>query len=346
MTRQRRNREPAGGAAPRLADVARLAGVSTATVSRVLSGQAAVTDAPRRAVLLAIEQLGYVPDGAARALATRRSNTIGAVVPTIDNAIFAGCIQALQGELALTRRTLVLASSGYDAGRERHQVMSLVERGIDGLMLVGAQREPSVYTLLERKRIPYVITWVHRSAAHPCIGFDNERAGYLAARHLLDLGHREFAMLSGILDGNDRAQARVVGVRRALAEEGLELPPARLLEKRYRVADGRVAAAEILASRSAVSAIVSGNDVLALGVLFECQARGIAVPGRVSVTGIDDSELAASVTPALTSVRVPAREMGRQAAAYLLARLHDAPAAAPLELPVTLQVRGTTAAPA
>ena len=138
-------RGPGGDASatqPRLADVARLAGVSTATVSRVLNHPTAVTPQLRERVHAAVDALGYVPHGHARALASRRSNTIGAVVPTIDNAIFARNIQSLQARLFESGRTLLLASSDYNYERERREVQSLVERGIDGLFLVGETREP------------------------------------------------------------------------------------------------------------------------------------------------------------------------------------------------------------
>ena len=334
------------GATPRLADVAGRAGVSTATVSRVLNRPSAVTPELRKRVHAAVDALGYVPHGAARALASRRSNTIGAVVPTIDNAIFARTLQALQARLFEADLTLLLASSGYDYARERRQVQNLVERGIDGLILVGEQRERSIYDLLEKKRIPYVNTWIYRDdSLHPCVGFDNRQAAYQAGSYLLDIGHERIAMVAGIRASNDRAAERVRGVESAMAERGIRFARGHLVECAYEIAEGRRAASRLLASPDRPTAIVCGNDVLAFGVLFECRSRGLNVPGEISITGFDDQDLAANMDPPLTTIHVPASDMGRRAADYLLARLDKTPAPEKTELQATLVVRETTAPP-
>jgi LacI family transcriptional regulator len=333
-------------AQPRLADVARLAGVSTATVSRALNRPDAVTAELRNRVHAAIDALGYVPHGPARALASRRSNTIGAVVPTIDNAIFARNIQALQARLFEAGRTLFLASSDYDYAREQREVQSLVERGIDGLILVGEERRQSIYRLLENKRVPYVTTWIYsQNSPHPCVGFDNRQAAYQVASYLLDIGHRDIAMVAGIREGNDRAAARVEGVTAALVERGIRFGRGHLVEHAYEIAEGRRAASRLLASPNRPTAIICGNDVLAFGVLFECRSRGVDVPREISLTGFDDLDLAVNLEPPLTTIRVPAAEMGQRAADYLLARLEKTPIPEKTELQAALVVRETTAPP-
>jgi LacI family transcriptional regulator len=342
--------KPAGepsGTQPRLADVARLAGVSTATVSRVLNRPGAVTPELRRRVHEAVDRLGYVAHGPARALASRRSNTIGAVVPTIDNAIFARNIQALQARLFESDLTLLLASSDYDYEREQREVQSLVERGIDGMILVGEARARSVYQMLENKRVPYVNTWIYREdSPHPCVGFDNIQAAYQIGSYLIDIGHRNIAMVAGVKRGNDRAAARVEGVTAAMTERGIRFAPGHLVEHEYEIAEGRRAASRLLASPNRPTAIACGNDVLAFGVLFECRARGVHVPRDISITGFDDLDLAANIEPPLTTIRVPAAEMGRRAAEYLLARLDKTPMPEKTELRAALVVRETTAPPA
>lgn len=332
---------------PRLADVAVLAEVSTATVSRVLNQPGAVTPRLRERVHAAVDTLGYVPHGPARALASRRSDTIGAVVPTIDNAIFARNIQSLQARLFESGRTLLLASSDYNYEREQREAQSLVERGIDGLVLVGETREPSIYRLLEKKRIPYVNTWFYREdSPHACVGFDNVQAAYQIGAYLLDIGHRRIAMVAGIRQGNDRAADRVQGVSAAMADRGIEFARGHLVEHEYEIAEGRQAARRLLASPNRPTAIVCGNDVLAFGVLFECRARGVAVPREISITGFDDLDLAANLDPPLTTIRVPAAEMGRLSAEYLLAKLDGTPVPEKTELQAVLVVRETTAPPA
>lgn len=331
---------------PRLADVADVAGVSTATVSRALNQPGTVTPQLRERVMAAVDSLGYVPHGPARALASRRSYTVGAVVPTIDNAIFARNIQALQARLFESGLTLLLASSDYNYEREQREVQSLVEHGIDGLILVGETHEHAVYRMLEKKRIPYVNTWIyHEDTPHPCVGFDNVQAAHRIGSYLLDIGHRRIAMVAGIRQGNDRAAERVKGVTAAMEERGFRFAPGYLVEHEYEIAEGRRAASRLLASPNPPIAIACGNDVLAFGVLFECRERGVSVPGDMSITGFDDLDLAANIDPPLTTIRVPAAEMGRRSAEYLLARLVDSPIQEKTELQAALVVRETTAPP-
>ena len=347
--RARANRPRPGAASvarPRLDDVARLAGVSTATVSRVLNKQEIVTPKLQQAVMSAVDQLGYVPHGAARALALRRSYTIGAIIPTIDNAIFANTVMSLQSWLYQAGYTLLLATSDYDYEHERNKINSLVERGIDGLVLVGEERDPSLYQLLVDKGIPYVNIFIyHAQSPHPCVGFDNYSAGHRIASYLLDIGHRHIAMIAGITDTNDRARERVEGVRAAMSAYGTELRPGELIERPYVIQEGRRAASTLLATDVPPTAIICGEDILAMGVLFECRARNIEVPQQLSITGVDDLEIVANLDPPLTTVRIPSAEMGRGAADYLLARLGDTPVADKTELEATVVIRETTAAP-
>ncbi|HZS84948.1 MAG TPA: LacI family DNA-binding transcriptional regulator [Stellaceae bacterium] len=333
-------------AAATLGDVARLAGVSPATVSRVLNRPQTVRLGLRDSVQRAIAELGYVPHGAARALASRRSQTIGAVVPTLDNAIFATCIDALQRRLDGAGYVLLLASTEYDRARERSEVAALLERGVDGVMLVGGDHDPAVYRLLAGKRVPFVNTWVYETASgRPCVGFDNRRAAMRMTDYLLDLGHRRFAVIAGVTLHNDRAAERVLGVQAALAARGIALTPAQIIERPYALAEGRDALRLLMRQKEPPTAIICGNDVLAIGALLECLAANIAVPGEISIAGFDDLELASHIQPGLTTLRVPSAGMGRRAAEYLVSRLDGRTVPDCVELDVELIVRGTTAPP-
>src|SRR5688572_21144288 len=215
----------------KLSDVANLARVSTATVSRALTCPGKVKPATAARIRQAVEALGYVAHGAARALASRRTHTIGAVIPTLGNAIFANTVHALQKTLDDAGYTLLIASHEFDAEVEARVTQALVERGVDGLVLVGATHHPSVLPMLGAQQIPYVLTWaLDASGSHPCVGFDNRAAAIRIAGHLLDLGHRDFAMISGITLGNERASERLEGVRQALSERGLSFAPGRVVE--------------------------------------------------------------------------------------------------------------------
>lgn len=329
---------------PTLDDVARRAGVSTATVSRCLSAPDKVRPKLRGRVQDAIRATGYRPHGAARALASKRTNTIGAIIPTLDNAIFAKVAQTLQDALDAKGRTLLLASSDYRPERELGQIENLIVRGVDGIMLTGEQRDPAIYSLLEERGIRFVNTYVHHPLSpHPTIGFDNVAAMEKVVAYLYDLGHRSFAMIGGLTAGNDRAAERIRGTREALLRRGIVLPPERVLERPYSVAAGREAYRRLSATDAPPSAIVCGNDVLALGVMLEAIAMGTAVPGAVSVTGFDDLDLAREIPPGLTTIHAPLVDMGRLAADYLVA--DDGDSEEPLrhiELRAELVVRGST----
>ncbi|HXF65788.1 MAG TPA: substrate-binding domain-containing protein [Burkholderiales bacterium] len=339
-------REDAERRAARLADVARLARVSAATVSRALTQPQKVRPATAARVRQAAQALAYVAHGAARALASRRTHTIGAVIPTLDNAIFANTTHALQRTLDEAGYTLLLACHEFDARVEERVTQALVERGVDGLVLLGTTHPPGVFRMVEAREIPYVLTWaLDPSGRRPCVGFDNRVAGGCIARHLLELGHREFAMIAGVTRGNERAAERLEGVREALAARGIALAPGRVVEKPYTLAAGREGLREVLRGKPRPTAVVCGNDVLAIGALAECQALGIAVPGELSVTGFDDLEIASVVTPALTTVRFPTAELGSRAAQHLLAQLEGRPIQARLELPVELVARASAGPP-
>ena len=335
-----------GTRAAKLADVARLARVSTATVSRALTCPEKVKPATAARVRQAVNSLGYVAHGAARALASRRTHTIGAVIPTLDNAIFANTVHALQKALDEAGYTLLLASHEFEPEIEARVTQALVERGVDGLVLLGATHHPNVMRMLDTHQIPYVLTWaLDASGRHPCVGFDNRAAAIRIARHLLDLGHREFAMISGVTAGNERAAERLEGVRQALAERGVSLAPSRIVEKPYTLSGGREGLRELTRAVPRPTAVICGNDVIAIGALAECRAQGFDVPRHLSLTGFDDLEMSAVVTPGLTTVHFPTAELGGYAAQHLLARIGGQSFEMRTELPVELVVRDSTAPP-
>lgn len=347
LLQSKRNRlQKPGTDSPTLRDVATRAGVSTATVSRALNTPGSVRQALREKVRRAVDELGYVPHGAARALASQRTRTIGAVIPTIDNAIFSKGVQALQRRLRESGYTLLLATSEYDIDREREQAETLVTRGVDGMLLVGQTHAPQVCELLLDKNIPYVQTWVFdESSDHPCVGFDNRQAARRIATYLLEIGHRDIGMIVPITTHNDRATDRILGVRDALATYDRELRADRLLECPISIPQARACQRVLMSREPSPTAVLCGNDVLALGALMESRALGIEVPGDVSITGFADLEFAAHLDPALTTMHIPSEEMGRCAAEYLLARLAGESVPSNMELEAKLIVRGTTGPP-
>ena len=311
----------ARAALPTIADVAREAGVSTATVSRCLNAPSRVRSETREAVEKAVAKLGYTPNFGARALMAGRTGTVAAIIPTMENAIFARGLQAFQEALNAAGRTLLVATSQYREDLEAQQVRTLVSRGVDGILLIGYSRAPELYDLLDRRGIATLTAWAHDpSRSRPAVGFDNVDAMASMTREVIARGHERIAMISGHAVSNDRAAGRIEGVRRALREAG-RADGLRVIETDYAIEAGEAAAGRLLEASERPTAIVCGNDVLAFGVLREARRRGLSVPGDISVTGFDDIELARLAEPALATVHVPHARMGREAARILLAAI-------------------------
>ena len=205
-------------------DVARLAGVSTATVSRVINAPDQVDASTRQKVREAIAKLGYVPHGAARALRSDRSKMVGAIVPSFSYALYARTTSALQAALDARGYAIVLAEHHYDLATEVRVTDQLITHGVDAFVFVGLHHDPGLFGRLERYGRPYVLTWgVDPMRRHPSVGFDNRAATYAITKHLIALGHRRFGLLSASTTDNDRALERGAGVRAALADAGLAL---------------------------------------------------------------------------------------------------------------------------
>jgi LacI family transcriptional regulator len=327
-------------------DVARLAGVSTATVSRALNSPADVDADTRRRVETAIEQLRYVPHGAARALRSRRSKMIGAVVPSFDYALYARTTSALQAVLDERGYALVLATHYYDLATEVRVTEQLITHGVDAFAFVGLDHDPRLYTLLNNYGRPYVLTWgVDPAGMHPSIGFDSRAATYDMTSYLIDLGHRRFGLISAPTAGNDRARERGAGVRAALAAHGLTLPEAYAQYESISLASGAQCMERLLALPERPTAVVATNDVFAVGAMTKCRELGVRIPENIAVTGVDNTDLGATQTPPLTSIRTPIVEVGRRAALQLIARLEGQPVDLQQTLPFELVKRGSTAPP-
>jgi LacI family transcriptional regulator len=327
-------------------DVARLAGVSTATVSRVLNNSQQVDPATREKVLEAAKKLRYVPHGAARTLRSHRSKMVGAIVPSFDYALYARTTSALQQRLDERGYALVLAEHHYELASETRIASQLIEHGVDAFLLVGLDHEQGLFSQLEDYGRPYVLTWgVDPLRRHPSVGFDNRAATYQATRHLIELGHRNIGLLSAPLPGNDRARARGEGLRAALADHGLVLREHHEAYAPISLPAAEAAMARLLALPDRPTAIVATNDVFAVGAMLACRNAGVSIPGQMSITGVDNTDLGATQTPGLTSVATPITDVGRAAADQLVARLEGRPFEAFLEYPVQLVRRGSTAPP-
>ena len=328
---------------PTTDDVARMAGVSTATVSRALNRPESVSEALRKKVNAAVSRLGYVPHAGARALMLRRSGTVGAVFPTVDNAIVAAASDALQRRLAQSDIQLLIATSGYDATSEMRQAINLVTRGTDALVLCGLCQHPDLLRFMQQRNLPCVHVMVHEpDGKHISVGFDNVAAMAQATQYLIDLGHRHIAMLAGVTQFNDRALQRVEGVRRTMQSAGLDLPPERLVERAYALADARQGLRQLMAHEPAPTAVICGNDVLAFGAMLEAASLGLQIPHDLSIVGFDDLEMARHLQPALSTVQVPTESMWSTAADRLVAAIRGEPLQRSTKIDVALVVRQST----
>ena len=346
-----RSRARKSSSAPvRLADVARYAGVSTASVSRAFNEPELVSIELRDRVTRAAHVLNWVPNGAAKALASSQSRTIGALIPSLGHQNFGVLVEALQRELAKPNYTLVLGCAESRATDLRLQLArKMVERGIDWLVLVGEAQPDALFELLKAQRIPYLITYTSgTNSGNTCIGYDNYRATARITRHLLDLGHRRFAMVAESPEYNDRIQQRIAGVKDTLAQAGLGIKPRQFVEvdTPRRLAGGRGALGRLLADSSdRPTAIICSNDYIATGVMIEAASRNISVPGEFSVTGFDDLDMSAHLVPGLTTVRVPARQLGEEIAHYVTRFLATGSAPLPGALDAEFVVRESTGPP-
>jgi len=329
-----------------LRDVARVAGVSTATVSRAINSPDTVSEALRARVASVVRHLGWVPHGAARALATRRTGTIGAVFPTLTHGDFARAIQALQSELSSKGYTLLLACSEYDPEQEYRQVRKLIERGVDALLLVGEAHHRDMSELLEKNRIPYANSFVYNPATHgTCIGPDNRKALYELTRYLIKLGHKTFGVVAQSAQNNDRAEARLQGIRDALAEESIAIQPRHFVQGYWGIKEGRQLFRRLVEVKPWPTAVICGNAYLTVGALLESQSMEIAVPKDMSIVGYDDIEIMSELPIALTTVRVLSDEVGRRAARLLMAKLEGRDINENLECAAEIIVRQSSGPP-
>lgn len=330
---------------PTLRDVARLAGVSLGSASRAVDAPAKVKPSTRAKVEAAVRALNYVRNGAARALALRRTFIIGAIFPTLNNPIYAGSTQAIQQRLNLGGYQLFIASHEYDPLSELETVRNFIERGVEGVLLVGTDHDPAVFEALKISRMPYVLIWsVDEAKDHCCVGFSNLLGGELIADHLIGLGHKRLAVLTGVRHGNERARYRVEGIRRRLAIHGLELPESHIFETQFTIDGGRKAMIELLKLADRPTAVVCTTDVLAVGACDEARQHRIRVPKDLSITGFDGIGFGALSKPSLTTVSVPIHDIGREGAEVLIAQIEGRPFPQLTELPIDLVVRKSSAA--
>jgi len=300
-------------------DVARLAGVSMMTVSRAIREPAKVAPATRARVSAAIADLGYVPNLTAGSLASQRSGIIAAIVPTIDNSIFAETMRGLTATLTAAGYQVLLGQTAYDENAEEALVAAFLGRRVDGMLVTGVNHSALTRQRLIKAGIPVVETWdLTADPIDMVVGFSNHDAGRAIARYLLDRGYLRLGFAGG---NDDRTRSRLAGFEAVIRRvKGASLMRA-MLPAGTSFRGGREALGDLLAQDPGLQAVFCSNDAIAVGALMECRRRGIEVPRDLAIAGFADLDIAAEVTPTLTSVHVGARRIGEESARLLLARL-------------------------
>ncbi|MGY2489211.1 LacI family DNA-binding transcriptional regulator [Cupriavidus sp. CP313] len=322
MSRDSRNaRIHASAASPggKMIDVARMAGVSRVTVSRAISHPELVSPETLAAVQAAIAQLGYVPNLNAGSLATRRSRIVGAIVPTLANSWFAETVDGLGEMLEESGYQLLLGQSRYREAGEEALIDTFIGRQVDALVLTGVDHGDAVRRKLRAFGKPVVETWdLADDPIDMVAGFSNEAAGAAVAHYLAQRGYQRLGFLGA---QEHRAGKRLAGFRAAAAELGLPEIEAQAVPPPSTIEDGAWLLRQLVTRAPQLQAVCCSNDTLGVGALLACRQEGWAVPQRMAVVGFSDLAIAAASQPTLSSVRVQAREMGRQAARMLLERL-------------------------
>ncbi len=337
--------------APTITDIARRAGVSAATVSRVINRTVPVDPDTEARVRAAIRELDYRPNLLARSFRRRQTQTIGLLVPDNSNPFFAELARAIEDIGFAEQYNVILCNSDLSETKQSHYIDVLLDKRVDGIILTSSglitgETGADSAARIREAHVPFVV--IDRDLGEYPVDqllVDNHQGGALAGRHLIELGHRRMACVVGPSDLTPSA-GRIAGFRGALREAGIDLPDALVVQGDGRHSGGTASVRTLLQRNVDFTAIFAFNDVMAAGVIGELQRSGLRVPGDVSVIGFDDIPIAAAMYPSVTTIAQPIAEMARLGVDLLLRRIRgpDAPFER-LVLPTRLVPRESTASP-
>lgn len=326
-------------------DVAARAGVSRQTVSRAMNNKGEISPETRTRVLEAARELGYRPSSIARGLKTRRTLTLGLVVPDIANPFFAEVVRGASEQADAAGYSVLLCNTDENAEREWAILRMLESHRVDGLVLISSRLSEEMLAEAIARWRPIVLVNRTPYEDRPGVGWvlvDDAQGARTAVRHLLERGHRQIGFLAGVPSSRS-GRERLRGYREALAEAGIDAPASWAVPCAPTVEGGREAALQVLMRYPELSALLAYNDLVAVGALQACRALGRAIPEGCALIGWDDIPFAAYVSPPLTTMRMPKVEIGQRAMDLLLTLLREPAAApAPIVLETTLIIRETT----
>lgn len=303
--------------------VSELAGVSLATVSRVMNNNARVSEATRNKVLDAMAQLGYRPNSIAQSLASNRSNSVGILVSELHGPFYGEMLSGIENECRAAGKHVIIAAGHSEAESEKDGIEFLISRNCDALILHVEAVSDDYLTKLAGGKLPIVL--INRyiaKLADNCISLDNELGGYLATQQLLQQGHTQLAYIAGPMWKSD-AKDRYAGHLRAMAEHGLTFNPALLAEGDFRDSGGSACMQRLLATKLPFTALICANDEMAAGAMEVAREQGLQVPQDLSIVGFDNLILARYIYPKLTTIDYPIGEMGRMAARWVLKNIYQ-----------------------
>ncbi len=311
-----------GQRAARLRDVALRAGVSPMTVSRVLREPQKVSAEMRRRVEEAVLAIGYLPNRIAGNLSSNRSNVVGLVLPSVRNSLFANTVQGISDCLRGIGYQLMITDSGYSLEDEEAAVSAFLQQRVCGLILHNTSHTTGTWELIRRTGVPVVeIGDLTAEPLDMTVSYSNFEAARQMTFHLARKGYRRIGFVTLPLKDNARSIARRRGYLAALDELGHDADPTLVLEMPGGIQAGAEAVAELVGSEPSVDAVFFAGDVLAVGAILECQKRGWAVPERIAIASFDDVDILSSLSPPVTSVRIPRYEIGKRSAEVLLDRV-------------------------
>lgn len=296
-------------------EIADKAGVSRATVSRVLTDPDKVKPETRERIRTIIESSGYMYHAGAAELIKRRSFIIGLLIPSVHTTAFGDTILAVQEAANELGMAVILGCSEFNPEKEEAILNQFLARRVAGVVMIGCSAENEAHVLkLHEKGIPCVIIWTSpRNSALNQVGFDNISAAMMATRYLAEMGHERIALISGPLSGGRRVEERVTGYKRVMQELGLPIESGYISSVEPTIANGETETLRLLESKKPPTAIFAASDILAIGALSAARKIAVRVPEDLSVLGFDDIEFSSHTNPPLTTVSVPAKEMSRVA---------------------------------
>jgi LacI family transcriptional regulator len=292
-------------------DVAREAGVSMATVSRVVNNNPNVKPQTRKKVFEAIEKLGYRPNAVARGLASKRTTTVGVVIPDISNHIFAEVARGIEDIANMYHYNIILCNADKKKEKEIRVINTLLEKQVDGLLFMGAAVTDDHIEAFRTTTVPIVLCATgDEKREFPSVDIDHEKAGYDATKQLIDAGHRKVAMIAGRMEDPYTGLARYQGYRRALEEAGIPFREEYVRVGTYRYASGMEMMNYFLQLKDRPTAVFVATDEMALGALHQVQDAGLKVPDDISIISVDNSKLSIMVRPQLSTVSQPMYDIG------------------------------------